>query len=951
MLHRPTGPSRVVAAVVAATAVLLLGLALRTEGWRPGDVLLRASYDSLHALSGEAIPASTPWPVVIVYLDLRSHLVEKQDPSRPWPRDLHAALVRRLVGAGARAVVFDVLFGERAGDPGPDLAFASALRDAGRVVLAGQASADASHRPTADHAWARFLQVEAPAELLRTNAVGWGLANHLIDDDLVVRRAFAGFESQSLPSLAGATADWLSSREEAPRPAAPSEWLRYYGPPLTIPHVSYTDALRVGGVPDDVFRDRIVFVGARPMAEGFQGRQDEFRSPFHSFRNKQLFSPGVEVHATALVNRLRNDGLRRATPGGEALVILVAALAAGLGLMHLRPAPATLAALAGAGAALGLARTAFGGGTWFPWLIVASAQLPCALFASWLFHFRDWYVTRRRLEAERRAAEARIREQAALIDKANDAILLHDLEGRVIQANPAAERLYGWSRAELCRGEDGSREAAPDDVAAARAATLARGEWTGELRQRHRSGAELVVASRWTLIRDELGAPRSLLAINSDVTEKRQLELEALRRQRTEAIGSLASGMAHDLNNALAPVLMGTQLLRRTATRDEARRILGLMEASTLRGAEMVRQVVLFARGTRTGQERLDPRPLVDEVARLARETFPRDIVVSVHVAHDLGAIRGNATELHQVLLNLAVNARDAMPRGGTLAFAVDHVDLAPSDVAGLAHVVPPARPGPFVSFLVTDTGTGIPPDVAARIFEPFFTTKPVGVGTGLGLSTSVRIVKAHDGFLSFSSLPGEGTTFEILLPRLDAGTAPADAPPADASGSGSGSGSEPDPATTEPDDAPRGHGQLVLVADDDQAVLELLGRGLRDHGYRTVTAGNGVEVLALLRSGEHDVAVVVCDLGMPLLDGLAAADAMRSARPDLPWIFMTGDGDGAGDGGDGAGERAGDGVAPGVEAPSAGAERRLAKPFPLALLLRHLRDALPGEAGPTGTA
>ena len=333
------------------------------------------------------------------------------------------------------------------------------------------------------------------------------------------------------------------------------------------------------------------------MAGFLTERRDELRSPFRSWLSKDYFMPGVEVHATQMLNLIRGDSLRRPPPGLELLCVLMAGALVGAGLPWLRPLPATVAALGGIAAVTAIAGLLFvQSNVWFPWLIVAGIQIPCALGASVLHQSLEWYRTRRRFEAEKRVAEARIREQAALIDKAQDAILVLSADGRVSYSNPSATRLYGWSADELQAGGAPSLLDSPA-AAEARRTTLGRGEWSGELSQTTRAGRTIIVESRWTLLRSQAGGPDDLLLINSDVTEKRQLLAESLRMQRMEAIGALAGGMAHDLNNALAPILMGTQLLRRDSRDENTQRILGLMEASTRRGADMVRQVLLFARG------------------------------------------------------------------------------------------------------------------------------------------------------------------------------------------------------------------------------------------------------------------------------------------------------------------------------------------------------------------
>ncbi len=863
--------SRLLAALALALLVALLGLALRAPDGPLGDGLLRASYDSLHVLNGTRMTALAESPVVIVYLDLNSFKAKELDPAHAWPRNMHAQLLRQLKAAGARAVVFDIIFSDAGPDAAADRALAEGIRANGRVILAGELNDDASHVTSQDQPWTRLTKVSPPFDLFTTNAAGWGAASHVIDDDFVVRRYLAGFTSQVQPSLTWAAAEWLrlpATKQLDGVSGANQNWIRYYGPALAIPNVSYAEALDPVGVPPDFFHDKIVLIGARPMAGPFQGRQDEFRNPFHSWGHKELFMPGVEVHATELLNLVRGDWLRRLPDGAESAWLLIVAILFGGGLIWLRPIPATVAAFAGASAVLGLAGLSFSRGIWFPWLIAAGAQIPAALGGSVLFYSVEWYRARKRFEAAKRIADAKIQEQAALIDKAHDAILVQDLDGTITYANPSAERLYGWKLSELQRDDACDQMFSPDAEAAktARAAVLKDGEWNGELRQQTRTGEVVIVASRWTLIHDQVGQPKALLLINSDITDKKQLEAQFLRTQRMNTIGTLAGGMAHDLNNALAPILMGTQLLRRKATDDETRNLLGLMETNTHRGADMVRQVLLFARGRGGDFERIGLGPLVKELEKLVRETFPNNIGVDAFLPDDLWPVRGNSTQLHQVLLNLSVNARDAMPEGGKLSFVADNVELTETEAA----TIPAGLPGEFVSLLVSDTGAGMPPEVRSKMFEPFFTTKGEGQGTGIGLSTVLRIVKAHGGFLRVESEAGQGTTFEVFLPRATEVVAVETAGPVEK--------------------LLRGAGELILVADDEKAIRELIAAELTAFGYRVLTATNGAEAVAQFRAHAEEVRLFITDSAMPVMDGHQAVAELRKLRPGLPVILTSGE-------------------------------------------------------------
>jgi two-component system, cell cycle sensor histidine kinase and response regulator CckA len=417
-------------------------------------------------------------------------------------------------------------------------------------------------------------------------------------------------------------------------------------------------------------------------------------------------------------------------------------------------------------------------------------------------------------------------------------------------------------------------------------------------------GETRIVHERAELTWDAAGNPLQMVGTVQDITEQKRIEAEFLRAQRLDSVGALASGMAHDLNNALSPILMGIQLIRRQAQDSETREMLTVMEANTHRGADMVRQVLTFARGRGGERELLNVGRLVREMENIVRQTLPKSITVAAMVPPDLWPVLGNSTQLHQVLLNLCVNARDAMPGGGELTLAADNVELGPEEAKGM----PEAAPGRYVMLLVSDTGTGIAPEILPRLFQPFFTTKGPGQGTGLGLSTLARIVRNHGGFVSVKSEVGVGTTFEIYFPRAEAPT--------------------PQGAAAAPVGLPLGKGELLLFIDDDRSVREMVGPTLTEHGYRVLSAANGAEALALLSQHEREVRLVLTDLAMPVMDGAATLEVMRARYPSLPVIVMSGSLD------------------PGKERLPAGVAGFLAKPFPLEQLLATIAEALRAKPG-----
>ena len=443
----------------------------------------------------------------------------------------------------------------------------------------------------------------------------------------------------------------------------------------------------------------------------------------------------------------------------------------------------------------------------------------------------------------------------------------------------------------------------PDDrekVTQAVRQTLGAGQpYSLEHRIEGADGEVRIVHERAELVRDEAGKTVRMVGTVQDITEQKRIEAEFLRAQRLDSVGALAGGMAHDLNNALSPILMGIQLIRRQLHDPDTQQMLTVMEANTHRGADMVRQVLTFARGREGERELLNVGRLVREMENIIRQTLPKSITVGAMVPPDLWPVLGNATQLHQVLLNLCVNARDAMPGGGQLTLAADNVEVSTEEAKG----IPEAAPGPHVMLLVSDTGTGIPPELLPRIFQPFFTTKGPGKGTGLGLSTIARIVRNHGGFVTVKSEVGAGTTFESYFPR-------AAAPP-------------PAPAAPLRAGLSRGQGELLLFIDDDRSVREMVGPALTEHGYRVLSAANGAEALVLLSQHAGQVRLVLTDLAMPVMDGIAILEALRARYPGLPVIVMSG-----------SPEAGRERVPPGIAA-------FLPKPFPLEQLLAVIAEAL----------
>lgn len=507
---------------------------------------------------------------------------------------------------------------------------------------------------------------------------------------------------------------------------------------------------------------------------------------------------------------------------------------------------------------------------------------------------------------ERKRDEARLREQAEIINRAHDAVVVRNFDDdRITFWNRGAERLYGWTAAEAIGRPMGELIFRDDkDRAAMVEQLVSTGEFHGEVRHRAKDDRDLVVDSRVTLIRDDEGKPSAVLGINTDVTEQKKLETQLLRAQRLESIGTLASGVAHDLNNVLTPILMASEFLRHKECAKAIESDLGLIEESARRGAAIVKQVLTFARGVQGERVLIKPNHLVDEMVDIARKTFPKSIDIDSKYSDDLWSIQGDPTQLHQVLLNLSVNGRDAMPNGGSLLFAAEnyHVD------ENYAAMTPEAIVGPYVMFRVSDNGVGMPRSTIEKIFDPFFTTKEIGKGTGLGLSTAVGIIKSHGGFISVYSEVGKGTTFKVFLPAKVA--------------------DQSSPAQTVETETLKGGGELVLVVDDEPNIVQVTQMVLENHNYRVVSAADGPEALAIFAQQTDSIALVLTDMMLPYMDGVSLIRAMKKLKPDTLFIASTGHGEQT---------RAG-------ELETLGVREFLTKPYDTASLLNALRDTLAAQ-------
>jgi PAS domain S-box-containing protein len=454
---------------------------------------------------------------------------------------------------------------------------------------------------------------------------------------------------------------------------------------------------------------------------------------------------------------------------------------------------------------------------------------------------------------ERKRTEERLRQQADIIERAQDAVVVRDFNSDLVTVwNSGAERLYGWSSTEaIGRPMEDLIFSELNDRQALLKQLVSVGEFHGEIKHRAKDGREVIVDSRATLIRNEDGTPRAVLGINTDITEQKKVEKHLLRTQRLESIGTLASGVAHDLNNILVPILMAVPILRNDPTPEESENFLNTIESSAARGADIVRQVLAFARGAAGDRVLLQPIYLLEEIGKIAKQTFPKNVRLRTSYAQDLRLVEGDPTQLHQVLLNLCLNARDALPDGGTLSLTAENFDVDEQ----YATMTPGLKAGPHVLISVIDTGTGIAQDIVEKIFDPFFTTKEPGKGTGLGLSSALGIIKSHGGVIKVYTAAG-GTTFRVYLPST-AGVFQAD-------------------ETKAQIEAPTGNGETILIVDDELAIREVAKVVLSKSGYKVLAADDGPSALALFMQRSEEIDVVLSDVVMPIMSGLVLARTLR---------------------------------------------------------------------------
>ncbi|MDO8338957.1 MAG: PAS domain-containing protein [Microcella sp.] len=505
-------------------------------------------------------------------------------------------------------------------------------------------------------------------------------------------------------------------------------------------------------------------------------------------------------------------------------------------------------------------------------------------------------------------AQRRIADQAALIDASRDAIIVRSLDGVIHYWNRSAETLYGVTADDAIGGQVRDLICVADEVfEQGLAVTLREGYWSEELHCTTRDGRSLIIDCCWQLLPGEDGAPDRIFSVDTDVTAWRREENLRTRATRMESLGTFAGGIAHDLNNVLTPILMSIQLLESTETDPDRLELLSTMESASKRGADMIRQVLAFARGVEGRRDRVAIDALLVELQRFAADALPGAIRFTAEVDDGLPHALGDPTQLIQVLMNLVTNARDAMPDGGELRVTASTLILEDSFSTEAFQV----EPGAHIIIDVVDTGHGMTPQTAEKIFEPFYTTKSVGKGTGLGLASSLAIVQSHGGTIRVYSEPERGTRFSVILPIAI------------------GDDSSPAEPRVPTRTLPRGHGELILVVDDDPTIRLITARTLQSYEYRTLVAENGRDAIALVEAPGASVDLVLTDMMMPVMDGAATTAYLEEHHPGIPVIAASGLTSAGG-----AARSAGMGVA-----------AFLPKPYTTSLLLTTIRDVLDGGA------
>lgn len=474
---------------------------------------------------------------------------------------------------------------------------------------------------------------------------------------------------------------------------------------------------------------------------------------------------------------------------------------------------------------------------------------------------------RRLFKESRRAKEV----SRVLLNSSADAVAIYDLEGKTLYTSPAFTDLFGWTLQDL----EGKRiPFVPDSEKDATSAIIRDLLESGrpcrnfETRRFAKDGRLLDVSISASRYLDEEGKPAGILSMLRDISGKKRMEAQLLQAHKMEAVGTLAGGISHDFNNVLQIISGYTQimLMSRDASHPDYPKLQGIEKAAH-KGSELTKRLLLFSRNVEAELRPVDLNQAVLQVSKLLERTIPKMILIQTDLAPDLKIISADPLQLEQIIMNLGVNARDAMPEGGSLIFKTGNVVL--DECFCRTHVG--SKAGRFVELKVTDTGQGIEPEVQEHIFEPFFTTKPIGQGTGLGLAMIYGIVKNHGGYISFESTRGQGTTFQIFfpVPTLEMET--------------------DENETRKREEIPGGNGERILVVDDEQLLLEMVGEVLTKFGYVPILAESGEKAIDILKERGRGVDLVILDLSMPGMGGYRCLKEMLLMDPALKVIIASG--------------------------------------------------------------
>jgi PAS domain S-box-containing protein len=447
------------------------------------------------------------------------------------------------------------------------------------------------------------------------------------------------------------------------------------------------------------------------------------------------------------------------------------------------------------------------------------------------------------------------------------AIIAVDRQRKVRIWNPAATAIFGWTDEEVVGGKVpfvGDDQRQHSDAFNDRA--LAGESFHNfEVQRNRRDGLPLDLLVSAAPTYDDEGTIDGFVTVATDITEHKKLEQQFFRTQRLESLGTLASGIAHDLNNVLAPIHMSLELLKMDSPSPAAQRTLDTLLICVNRGAGLIRQILTFARGVEGERTPLQTLYVLRDIQKVVAETMPKSIAIESKYSPDLWMISADLTQLHQVLMNLCVNARDAMAEGGTLSITAGN-SILDQPFIQMSHGI---SSGPHVVIEIKDSGHGIPAEIRDKIFEPFFTTKDLGKGTGLGLSTVAAILKSHGGFVNLSSETGRGTSFKIYLPALP---------------------TESEKRTTESRSAlPLGNGELILIVDDEAAVRDIAALTLEAHGYRVVQAQDGADGVAAYAQRVGEIQLVISDMDMPIMNGAAMIRSLERINPSVKVLSASG--------------------------------------------------------------